>query len=222
MRAKILPTIGIAVLALSFSTYAQVFTNLNFERATVQINDPTYGFLNWGLAVPGWSHSPGSDSGIVYYGSPHLGISGYFLLMDSNSPAYAPGTQLAGRYSLTLRSGHLLSYDPSSPWQNAFISQTGDIASGVQSLRLLAKGPFEVDLGGVPINMISLGGNLYAGDISSFAGTTEELRIVNIGFNEVVLDNITFSTLAVPEPSTVALTGMGFLLLCRRKLPSLS
>jgi hypothetical protein len=193
--------------------------NLTFELANIQINDPTYGFLDWSLAAPYWSHSSGGDTQIIYYGREHLGLSQYYLLMSSTSPVYAPNTQLAGNYSLAFASGYA-SGTGSGEWINAFISQTLPISSTARSVQLLATGPFKVFVGGSEIPMISLGGNSYAGDITSFAGTTAELKIMNTtpaGFENVhkptVVDNIVFSPTIVPEPSSVALALLGALVL---------
>jgi hypothetical protein len=175
--------------------------------------------LDWNLAVPYWNHSAGGDTAIVYYGSEHLGLSQYYLLMSATSPVYAPNTQLAGNYSLAFASGYA-SGTGSGGWINAFISQTIPIASSTHSIQLLATGPFKVLVGGNEIPMMSLGGNSYAGDITSFAGTTAELKIMNTtpeGFNNVhkptVVDNILFSTTIVPEPSSFALVSLGSFML---------
>lgn len=188
--------------------------NLTFELAHVQINDPTYGGLAWNLAVPYWGHGPGADTSSVYYGSEHLGLSSYYLLMSATSPWYAPNTQLAGNYSLAFASGYMFGTGTGG-WVNAFISQTLPIASSARSIQLLATGPFKVFVAGSEIPMMSLGGNSYAGDIASFAGTTAELKIMNTtpeGFNNVhkptVIDNIVFSTTIVPEPSSLALVSL--------------
>ena len=196
---------------------SQGFANLDFERARVLVNDPAFGALDWNVAAPGWGHSSGSDTSIVYYRAPHVGVSQYYLLVDSLSFS---GSLLAGRYSLAFAGGHLSSVDPDSPWVQAYISQTGVIPGDAQSIRLLATGPFGVFVGGTPIAMQSLGGNAYAGDISAFAGSSAEFRIVNTSPTvqvPVVADDITFSPVAVPEPSTVVLIGaaLGSLLACR-------
>ena len=189
------------------------FRNLDFESARVVTNDPTFGVLDWNLAAPGWNHSNGSDLGIVYYRQEHFGFTGYYMLYDSLSPVYAPGTQLAGRYSLGFSNGHATG-NPESPWQENYLGQSGEIASDVRSFRLLAHGSFEVLVGGVSIPMQSLGGNLYGGDISAFAGQTTEFRILNTSrtlHTPVVVDNIAFSPMPVPEPSVVVIFGFGVL-----------
>jgi hypothetical protein len=201
---------------LVLSAQAQSFVNLNFEQATVPTSYTAGDFvhLSWSSAAPGWSHnSIGDDTSYVYYGSRHLGISQCYLIKDKYSPYYAAGLQLAGNYSLSFCSGYAVSYDGSGGWLNAYISQTGAISSTANSLWMLATGPFEVYLNGVAINMVSQGGNSYAGDITGFAGTTSELKIANTtganDFRSTDVDNIRFSTVVVPEPSALAILGLG-------------
>ena len=211
-------------LALALFTTAprapgQAFSNLDFEAAIVETNGQPWPamWLDWNLAAPGWSHSAGESTAIVFYFAEHLGMSQYFLLMDAISPYYAPGTQLAGDYSLAFASGRLNDPDPSSPWAYAYIAQTGPIPGGARSLQLLATGPFQVFLGGVDIGMSSRGGNAYEGDIAAFAGTLAELKIMNTAtavHTPTVVDNIVF----IPEPSSALLgsVGVGWFCLWKR------
>jgi hypothetical protein len=79
-------------------------------------------------------------------------------------------------------------------WRSAFIAQTGRIPAGTKSLQMLARGQFEVLINGVSIAMKS-NGELYWGDVSAFADTLVELRIVSPGTRELietVVDNIVF------------------------------
>jgi hypothetical protein len=210
-----------ALTVAVFSAEGQAFVNLDFEDAYVQQNDPYFGFLDWGLAAPGWGHSSGQDTGILYYQHGHLSNSQIYWLIDSTSPALAPGA-LDGYYSVAFASGYATSINyPPGPWTTAFISQTGSIPGGMKSIQLLATGPFSVSVGGVNVPMVSLGGNLYGGDITGFAGTTAELKIMNtapVGYAQVLttVDDITFSTMAVPEPSTMTLAGLGGLVFLRK------
>jgi hypothetical protein len=205
-------------------TSANGFMNFNFEQAVVVSNNSSFGFLDWNLAVPGWSHSNGSDTSIVYHGSPHFGMTQYFLLIDSESPFYSSGALLAGNYSLAFASGYL--YTPfemgvNVPWVNAYISQTLTIPSGTQSLQLQATGPFAVSVGGVNAPLFSLGGNSYAADVSAFAGYLQEVKIINtatIPHRHTIVDNIAFSTVAAPEPQRVTLCALATVLAaCRRR-----
>jgi len=211
------------ITGLSLIANSQSFVNLNFEAASTQASSLGYPFLEWSTAAPGWGHSSGSDTSYVYYQQSHVGFTQFYLLMNATSPVWAPGTQLAGNYSLMLKSGRQSLADINSPWVNAYISQTATIPAGSLSLRMLATGPFDVRVGGVGITMYSLGGNSYGGDISAFAGSLAELRILNTagpsGGPMTVVDNISFSPVAIPEPSTLAFAGLGALslMLVRRK-----
>ncbi len=210
-----LGTLCIGAAACGQST----FQNLDFEQAVVQPLPSDNILLEWSLAVPGWS----SATSFVYYREGHLGVGPLYLLMDPTSPVWAPGTQLAGQYSLAFTSGYA-GNNPSGPWVNVGIAQSGVVPNSSRSIRLLAHGtfaatgPFQVFLGAVEIPMFSLGGNSYGGDISGFAGDFVNLRIVNsagVGHlgEGVVVDNILFSPEVIPEPSTLGLLGLSGLLL---------
>jgi hypothetical protein len=205
---------------VAFSSSAQDFVNLNFENAIVPSRHPQPGefvFLQWNTAAPGWSHSDGGDTSIIYYGSEHLGLSQYYILVDQYSPFYAPGGQLAGRYSLAFASGIQQGSVPGSPWVNAYLAQTGLIPEGMNSLTLLATGPFQVYVDGVPISMTPTAENHgFIGDISQYAGTVAEIKIVNTALTvhtPTVLDNVSFSPVPVPEPTAIAIVALGVALL---------
>lgn len=209
----------ILVLAASVATSAdgQAFTNLDFEAAIVAPANPPFGFLDWNLAAPGWSHSSGADSGIVYYGGTHLGLTQWFLLTDS---ATQPGGVLSGTYSMRFASGHE-SNSESAPWVNAYLSQTGVIPNDAKSLTLLANGPLGLSINGTSIPLVSLGGPSFAADVSSYSGSAVEIRFTNVSlqiFDAVSIDNIGFSTSPVPEPATWILFCMGAVVapVCRR------
>lgn len=191
------------------------FVNLDFEKATVVPNNPDFGWLDWNLAAPGWGHSTGPDLDTIFYSSPHTGGTGFYMLLDSTRPAWFlyPINPLAGRYSLAFSNGSA-SNSGDAPWQLNYITQTGAIASDIQSIQLLAWGSFAVFVGGTEIPMMRVG-DAFVGDISAFAGTTTDLKIVNTTkrfMNPVIVDNISFSPLpAVPEPSTVSMALVGCL-----------
>lgn len=214
--------LGVIVLFITTctSSFAQGFINLDFEMAIVEPTVPTYGWLDWNLAVPGWNHSSGGDTSVVFYGSPHLGTSQCYLLMDATSPFYAPNTQLSGAYSLSFSSGVLDGGAISSPWVNAYISQTGTIPVGTHSIQMLATGPFEVFVNTTKIPMQALGGNLFGGDIAGFSGTTAQLKIVNTGtmaHQDTIVDDILFSPVSIPEPTIAALAMFSAMLMSVRR-----
>lgn len=185
---------------------AQGFSNLDFEAAVVVPADPDFGLLDWALAAPGWGHSAGAD--IVYYGATHVGLMPWFLLVGSDRP---PLTPLAGSYSMRFASGHA-SNDPAAPWIHSYLAQSGLVPTDALSLTLLATGPLGVSINGVTAPLHALGGMAYAVDLSAYAGAQIELRLINNSaqlFDAVTVDNIAFSTSAVPEPAAWLLLMLG-------------
>jgi hypothetical protein len=134
-----------------------------------------------------------------------------------------------GNYSVML-TGSGVSSVPS-------ISQTGTIPAGTQSLLFEAEfisfggppGQLEMEVGNqsVPFTAVGTGPGytLYGANISAWAGDTEQLTFSALesdsGLNNWEIDDISFSTTTVPEPSPLALTGVGGLLfaLYRRLAP---
>ena len=227
-------TIGVLLLSLSFSARGQEFVNLDFENATVPepewwwwtYPESVFVFIPANEAVPGWTVYPKISGGpsSVYYFQPHYGVDPYYLLIDAVSPYYAPGGQLEGNFSLAMRNGWASSGEypgPDTPWLSFFVSQVGTIPMGTKSIHLQAEGaPFAVLVDGVEIPMLSLDGNAYGGDISSYAGNVVELKIIStapVGWDSLstptIIDNITFSEIPVPEPTTSVLLGLGLSLL---------
>lgn len=196
------------------SCASQSLTNLGFELGVVEPNDPMFGWLDWSVAVPGWSHTPGDDTGIVYYGYSHIGVTQWFMLVDANNPSYRP---LSGRYSMALMSGF---YDMGmTEWVNAAISQRGLIPSYARSIRFMATGNVGITVNGSHRNVVSVGPNTYAADVSGFAGSVCDLAFVdrNTSFEwwtngPSMVDSISFSTTPViPEPSSLIALGGGLI-----------
>jgi hypothetical protein len=203
--------IGISLAVVFSPSLVFGFTNLNFEDATLVLNDPTFGFLDWGLAAPGWDHSSGSATEIIYYENTHIGPDQVFLLRDRVSPEFGQRA-LSGEFSLSFIGGVDVN-DQAFPFIDAFIAQTGDVPADARSLQLLARGSFDVFLGGTQITMMDLGGGLYGGNIPGLAGTRSELKIVNTagedGSEFTIVDDIVFSPMSVPEPTVLIILLLG-------------
>jgi hypothetical protein len=95
------------------------------------------------------------------------------------------------------------------------------VPAGTESIQFEAQpslaavaGSLTVALGGQTIPIFNLSGDLFGGNISTFAGQTEQLTISALegAANNWTIDNIQFSSLPVPEPSVLALGALGALL----------
>lgn len=196
------------------TVFSQGFVNLDFESANI-VPDLSSPYYPYGIAItnalPGWSVY-GSTQGDITYNDPSVG-STWVTLIATN------GLQISGNFSVFLTGGL-------SPYP-ATISQTGLVPIGAKSLLFQAQAgnsSLVVSLGGQALNyfVLSTGSNytLYGADISGFSGLSEELMFsatqVSSGLNNWNIDNIQFSTSPVPEPSTLALSAFGGLLLAWR------
>jgi hypothetical protein len=140
-----------------------------------------------------------------------------------------------------MRSGNYTEGDPASAFIQAFISQTGTLATNVVSVSLLASNVrFELTLNGTRIDMTPVGldpdsptyqddlleySGEWTGDVSGFARQTVELKVMDLESPPnpplFIVDQIQFLP-SVPEPSTAALCllgVLGMLLTSRRPTP---
>ncbi len=200
--------------------FSQSFINLNFELAKI-IPDPDSPYYPYGIAttnaLPGWTVLiGGSQVTSISYNDQAVG--GTWVSIDATN-----GLQISGRDSVFLQGGF---YPFTAP--TAAISQTGLIPISAVSLLFQAQpgpGDLEVSFGNQVLSVFALstGPNytLYGADISAFAGQTNALTFSALqnlnAYNGWRIDNIQFSTQAVPEPSTFALAALGSLLIGFRR-----
>jgi hypothetical protein len=210
---RLIVALSIVFLA-TISTQAQgTFVNLDFEAANTSGYSPGDPNVPISSALPGWTAYYGSTpTSAVWYDG--ISIGGPIIsVIDEKAAPFAP---LQGTYSAFL-------FDSTS------ISQTGIVPAGTQSLLFdgyVSAAPFVVTLGGQIINMFPLESfpntgsfppyTLYGGNIpSAFEGQSESLTFTELpptggeAPSMFELDNITFSTQTVPEPSPFILTGVG-------------
>ncbi|HZM03114.1 MAG TPA: PEP-CTERM sorting domain-containing protein [Candidatus Saccharimonadales bacterium] len=213
-----------AGLLVVMSVRAQgTFQNLDFEQANpiIILGSQYYPYeVTEASALSYWTVTYGTvQQTQITYNDPSTG-STWVVLVAPGSMGVPPGSSyrlaaIDGRYSVLLQGGI------TAP--AASISQTGLIPISTKSLFFDAEagsGPFAVSVGGrnIPFEAVGTGVSytLYGADISAWAGDTEPLTFSALeggGLNNWLIDDISFSTAAVPEPSSILLTGVGGLML---------
>jgi hypothetical protein len=204
--------IAIIVVACSCSVSGQgTFQNLDFEQANPVFVNPYLSTVTAASALPYWTPEIG--------GVPQTQIVENFfstgdpeVVLLSANPQQPP---LDGDYSVLLTG----SGEPVS------ISQTGVIPFGTQSLFFDAKSPPEngtlavmIGTQTVPFTPVATDPNytVYGANISAWAGQTEQLTFSALQSPSILnlweIDDISFSVQVVPEPSALALSGIGGLL----------
>jgi hypothetical protein len=236
-RQEVAVRIAVCIAAIlacaAASATAHPFQDLDFDSATVPIGSDGFPvtYLTWAQGAPGWGHPEGDSTGYIGL-IPNAGYSQTYALLQS------PYGAVSGPYGLGMRSGNYTEGDPASEFVQAFISQTGTLASNVASVGLLASNVrFELTLNGIPIAMEPVGldpdsptyqddllyySGEWVGDVSDFAGQTVELKVIDLELPPnaplLIVDQIQFMS-SVREPSTEALSVLGLLggLLTRRR-----
>jgi hypothetical protein len=200
--------IVILLVAISIQAFG-AFQNMDFESASIAGYVPGSPLVPIDKALPGWKAFYGNDpANTVFYDNWSLG-SGVISVNDTNMLlGFVP---LDGYYSIGIEGFT----------GSASIAQTGQIPSDSLSVIFLFRnkqvGYFDVSFNGVmlPYSVIwsEPGFDICAADISSYAGQTGELRFTESYGGRAIIDDIQFSTQAVPEPGTFVLSVFGSLLL---------
>jgi hypothetical protein len=240
MRTLKVQIVSVFVLAIGALARAQgTFQNLNFEQANIVpiVGNPNYPYaVSVADALPDWTVDYGNvQQSVMLYNDPAIGGETQVTLYAQGYPG-AVGPIIDGNFSVLLQGGEVNGV--ATP---ASISQTGQIPSGTQSLLFDATGgptfptqPPEVFIGNQQISFFTLGtgtGNgvtytIFGANISAWSGQTEQLTFTSpvgnsVPFANYLIDDISFSTQSVPEPSPLVLTGLGGLVfaLYRRFAP---
>jgi len=229
----------IAGLIIAFSLVnpaaeAQSFINLNFESATLS---PESGYQNWPNLVPISQALPGWNAYLGSVEQTEVGQNTFansYATVDILGPGW--GTQpgpfganigiIDGNYSVLLQGGYS-SDDSYNGYVNASIAQTGMVPATAESLTFRAwdylgnLNLFAVSFNGNTLSPTLLGTgtspsgqpyNIYGVNIVPYAGQTGQLEFTADGSAAeptILLDDISFSTQAVPEPSILGLTAIG-------------
>jgi len=206
--------IGMAMCIIGYSGFAQGFVNLDFESANITPIVTGGVFVASTNALPGWTVYDGSSQQTeMTVNDPSTGLTSVSLWATN-------GSQISGNFSVILVGGFTAS--------GATISQTGLVPVSADSLLFEAQaglGGFTVTLGGqnIPFFALATGANytLYGGDISAFAGQTQQLTFSALqDFNALNfwnLDNIQFSSSPVPEPGALGSSALCGLFLAWRR-----
>ena len=224
---------GFVCLCAISSAFAQGnFQNLGFEDATYPLVPDSRGLVLASDAIPGWTPHIGGETGnAVLYNTTTVGTAAVGVIEDlfgTNQSLHA----LNGSYSVILQAG--VNPGPLGTGHVASaVEQTGLIPLGTRSITVKAAswgvvpGSLEVDVGGQTITLATVSSTsaftAYGGDISQFAGQTEDLRIAAVpvtstSFANWIIDDIQFSTSVIPEPSVLTLATVGTFLFGRRLL----
>jgi len=234
--------ISIVLSIVSINSSGQgTFQNLDFESAdlTPVPAGQGGGDVPLSAALPGWNASIGSTAVTeVLQNNSTLGNASIDILGPDWGFIY-PGI-IDGNYSVYIQSGGIPGGGPGSGGVNASLWQDGIVPANAQSLQFKAWedlppfASFSVTFADNSLTPIAIGSGqspsgqdytIYGVNISPYSGQTGQLEFA-ADFNPngpswLLLDDISFSPQAVPEPSPIVLSGIGGLLfgLYRRFAP---
>ena len=192
------------------SGFAQGFVNLDFENPVLPLM-PMYAEITASDGIPGWTaYSNGIQQGQIGYNTRPLDAA-EVTLQGPGSPQLTP---IQGCYSVE-QFGSSRFQPPAS----AAIGQTGQIPANAMSLTFWGYSS-DVTFAGHALPLVLLGTTpnyyIYGADISSFAGQTGQLLFTVQAQSFDIIDNIQFSTSAVPEQNSFGLFAfVGLLMACR-------
>jgi hypothetical protein len=230
VKLKFYLSAGVFLIVLHAHGQGTIFVNLDFESAALQSTtpSPTPGVptVDIAEALPGWSAFIGTNPVTkVMYNNQTLDTSSIALL---SFDYFGSARVIDDVYSVFFLAGRGGNGSGSLLNTDTRLYQTGFIPANAASLRFKAKevvfpATFVVSLDQQSLSVMPLQTTaeytLFGVDVTSFRGQTKELSftIPSIGVGRgFVLDSISFSDQAIPEPSVIGLFLVGALLLGRR------
>lgn len=195
------------------------FQNLGFENTTltVLVTNPFGPYYTTNATVPGWSWSP---QGTFGFGDPNTTVSLNGVALDApavtlhGTNSFNPAFQ--GGYMIYLQGGTTAGGLVTGNTNGASIFQTGQIPIIARSLIYFGNAALNVSFNGQPLSPVAMNRTptytRWGIDISPYAGQSGELRFVVPWLANSMLDGIQFSSSAIPEPSAVSLSILGFIL----------
>jgi hypothetical protein len=215
------------VVFACLSIHAQgTFQNLDFEQANPISAGAPYNpeAVTAASALPFWTVLYGNSTQTqVEYNAVSLGAAE----VDLFGPGTAAGVPapLDGSYSVALQWG----YGPGLIEESVSLWQDGTIPENAESLEFKAwifqgTTPLSVSFAGDNLSLFVLSSgvspsgqpyNVYGGNIAAYANQTGQLEFTapvvgNVaGVGGIELDDISFSTQVIPEPSPLALGAIG-------------
>ena len=220
---KLIVTLALVVLAAP-STQAQgTFQDFDFESANLSpIPSGQYGGeVPISSALPGWNASIGGVSVTQVLQNNYTGGATCVDLFGPNWTLLGPGI-IGGNYTVYLQAF-------SSSQGNVSLWQNGTIPANAASLEFSAWSQYNpayflVSFAGNNLSPVMLSSgtapsgqpyDVFGVNIAPYAGQTGQLQFTALDNNppgNIELDDITFPTQPIPEPSPLALTGVGALL----------
>jgi len=209
---------------LASTASGQNFQNLDFDSANLVFPIPGGNpFTTVAIALPGWTATVGGNPfSSAFYDAIPLDSS-YVGIFDANAPDYMPRPLCAEGYGAMLAAGY---------GGDVNLSQTGIIPASARSISFWTTGPtgfiggqhdpgVQLAINGHVLEAYDVdyegGWKLCAADVSSYAGGSAQVsfslksyyRPGNIGAYEYYLDDISFSTVDIPEPGAGCLAVWG-------------
>ena len=208
MKNKI--AILILFLAGLLEGFSQGFVNLNFETPTF-VNDPSRvdGAIYASNAIPGWTACV-AGAPLTDIFSNFVSLSGGSVSIMGTNSGYSP---IEGRYFMLIQGFNYPGF-----LNTAAIGQTGTISLTALSMTFWGNvGANDVSFNGQTLPLTVIGStpnyNIYAANISVFAGQFGQLLFTTVPAGNDTIDNIQFLSTPVPEPSELALVALGISLL---------